>query len=565
MENQQPSVAVIGLGSQGLVALKNLLEEGFATSGFEKHSYVGGIWHYSTNVQVSALQSTVVNVSRERACFTDFAFPEETSSYPSAREVDQYLNAYCNHFDLHKHICLSTEVKSVDRNEANNKWLLSIATNGQLPETLEFDKIVLATGPHVVPKQPVLEGRSLFSGSVIHSISFKDPASFDGKRVMVVGMSNSAADTATSMVGIAKEIFLSHRHGSVVLPRYLKDGTSLDHNLSWRQSGIKDILDGFAPRLGARFIDSITGRISRENFGDFDPEWNLNTPPSLLHQAPTVSDTLIPALRNGSIISTAAPSHITGPNTIQLEDGNTLHVDAIIYCTGYEVDYSVLGRFDPTLIDPTASEVRNKVTPRLYQNVFSLTYPESLAFVGIAIAFSPAFMISDLTSMAIAQLWSTHPHAPVLPPQKTIDQWYEDHLVWADYLRSLSPHRKFVPLMVQNGPWLKWVEGAAGTRLEENLSCTSFQAWRYWWNDRKFCALLTDGIWSPHMYRLFESDRRKKWNGARAAIEAVNTNVQERIERMKLQNDEQYENRTRHTCSSWSPVTVCQISISHAT
>lgn len=533
MEEEQPTVAVIGLGSQGLVTLKNLLEEGFSASGFDKHHYVGGIWHYSTDRQVSALQSTVVNVSRERACFTDFAFPEETSSYPSAREVDQYLNDYCDHFSLRKHIRLSTEVKSIQRDDVNNKWLLSVSTSGQVPETLEFDKIALATGPHVNPVQPVLAGRSQFSGSVIHSIYFKDPLSFKGKSVMVVGMSNSAADTATSLVGIAEEIFLSHRHGSVVLPRYLKDGTSLDHNLSYRQSNIKDTLDGFAPRLGAKFIDSITGRISRENFGDFDPEWNLNLPPSLLHQAPTVSDTLIPALRDGSIISTAAPSRITGPNAVQLDDGKTVHVDAIIYCTGYEVDYSILGCYDPTLIDPTVSEARNKLTPRLYQNVFSLTYPESLAFVGIAIAFSPAFMISDLTSMAIAQLWSTRAHTPNLPARRTMERWYEEHLVWADYLRSLSPHRKFVPLMVKNGPWLKWAQDAAGTRLEENLSYTSVQAWRFWWKDRKFCTLLTDGVWSPHMYRLFESDRRKKWDGARAAIETVNTRVQERTGRMK--------------------------------
>ncbi|KEF60294.1 uncharacterized protein A1O9_05145 [Exophiala aquamarina CBS 119918] len=537
MEEQQPTVAVIGLGSQGLVTLKNLLEEGFVASGFDKRSYVGGVWHYSTDYHVSALQSTVVNVSRERACFTDFAFPEKTSSYPSAREVDQYLNDYCNHFGLRKHIRLSTEVKSIERDEVHNKWRLSISASGQASETLEFDKIVLATGPHVSPVQPTLAGRSHFSGTVIHSIAFKHPPSFQGKRVMVVGMSNSAADTATSLVGIAEEIFLSHRHGSVVLPRYLRDGTSLDHNLSYRQSNIKDTLDVIAPKLGAKFIASITGRISRENFGQFDPEWNLNTPPSLLHQAPTVSDTLIPALRNGSIISTAAPSHITGPNAVQLEDGKIVYVDAIIYCTGYEVDYSILGRYDPTLTNPTVSEARNKATPRLYQNVFSLTYPESLAFVGIAIAFSPAFMISDLTSMAIAQIWSTAPHTPALPARRAMEQWYEGHLVWADYLRSLSPHRKFVPLMVKNGPWLKWVEHAAGTRLEENLSYTSLQAWRFWWNDKKFCAILTDGIWSPHMYRLFESGQRKKWENARAAIEAVNTNIQERIRTMKESHD----------------------------
>ncbi|KAK5347133.1 hypothetical protein LTR11_012114 [Exophiala xenobiotica] len=70
---QEPSVAVIGLGAQGLVTVKNLLEQGFRVTGFERQDYVGGIWHYSAQHHVSALRSTVVNVSRERACFTDFA------------------------------------------------------------------------------------------------------------------------------------------------------------------------------------------------------------------------------------------------------------------------------------------------------------------------------------------------------------------------------------------------------------------------------------------------------------------------------------------------------------
>lgn len=531
MERQQPTVAVIGLGGQGLVTLKNLLEEGFTATGFDRLEHIGGIWHYSAQNQLSALQSTVVNVSRERACFTDFPFAHGTSSYPSAREVDQYLNDYCNHFDLHPHIQLATDVTQIERDDVNNKWRLSVSGRGCVAETLEFEKVVLATGPHVIPKQPDLAGRSQFSGKILHSIAYKGPTSFQDKRVMIVGMSNSAADTATSLVGIAAKIFLSHRHGSVILPRYLKDGTSLDHNLTYRQFQIKDTLDTFAPRLATKFLDNITSRISRQNIGELDPQWNFSPSPSLLHQVPTVSDTLIPALRDGSITSTKAPSCVTGPNTILLEDGTSVEVDSIIYCTGYEVDYSVLGPYDPTLIDTIGSEARNKATPKLYQNIFSLAYPDSLAFVGIAILLSPAFLLSDLTSMALAQLWSTRPGSPVLPPQNTMEAWYTEHLEWASSIRSLSYYGKFSPLTVKNGPWLRWVEDVAGAHVGKNLNYTSIPAWKFWWNNSKICAVLTDGIWSPHMYRMFESDRRKKWEHAGATIEAVNSDVQERLKK----------------------------------
>jgi dimethylaniline monooxygenase (N-oxide forming) len=61
---RQASVAVIGAGAQGLVTVKNLLEQGFHVTGFDKNDYVGGLWHYAADHHITALPSTVVNVSR---------------------------------------------------------------------------------------------------------------------------------------------------------------------------------------------------------------------------------------------------------------------------------------------------------------------------------------------------------------------------------------------------------------------------------------------------------------------------------------------------------------------
>ena len=89
-------MAVIGLGPAGLVALKNLLEEGFDAIGFDKNPHVGGLWQYTEEDKTSVLQSTVVNISKERVrhvrwqgrnmrltcrkgCFTDYPYPEGSS------------------------------------------------------------------------------------------------------------------------------------------------------------------------------------------------------------------------------------------------------------------------------------------------------------------------------------------------------------------------------------------------------------------------------------------------------------------------------------------------------
>lgn len=50
-------------GGMGLVAVKNLLEEGFQVTGFEKSGYVGGLWHFNEDPEtLSVLESRLYHV-----------------------------------------------------------------------------------------------------------------------------------------------------------------------------------------------------------------------------------------------------------------------------------------------------------------------------------------------------------------------------------------------------------------------------------------------------------------------------------------------------------------------
>jgi len=181
-------VAVIGLGKHteihtitclsskgalGLVTLKNLVEEGFDVVGFERNSYIGGLWQYTEQRQTSVLKSTVVNVSKERGCFTDFPFPDGTSSYPSAAEVEQYLLAYAKHFQLESRFRLNTTIVRVTRDDQAAKWTV-VARDAQGKETdIDVDKVVLANGINRVPNVPILSNQEAFTGRVLHSVEFK--------------------------------------------------------------------------------------------------------------------------------------------------------------------------------------------------------------------------------------------------------------------------------------------------------------------------------------------------------------------------------------------------------
>lgn len=526
--NKDIKIGVIGLGAQGLVAVKNLLEEGFDVTGFEKNDFVGGIWHYSAETRVSVLPTTIVNSSKRRACFTDFPFPDETPSYPTSIKVDKYLNAYCHYFSLEPHLRLGTAIEHVSRNDKEEKWIVHARPNGSNNvQEYSFDKLVVALGPNSKPVEPIIHDRHKFKGEILHSIAFRDHLPFKNKRVMVVGASNTAADTCTILKGIASKIYFSHRNPSLVVPRYLKNGTILDHGLNYRMVQATQFIEHYLPGVSTSFMQYMVSKLVQGEYGALDPAWNLSPAPSIKHKVPTVSDYLIPYLRDGTVISTASPGRIIDDYDVELEDGKVVQVDVIIFCTGYDSDFSVMGKYDPTL---TSEGTYDHYTPRLYQNILSLDHPDSLAYIGIAIAFQPAFLTTDLSTMALAQLWSTKPASPPFPALAEMQAWHRNHVQWVNSIRATHPTRKMIKFSIPDGPWMKWVQDTAGTNLDENLGWTSLKAWKFWWSNPRFYYMLTNGVYTPIFYRLFDGDRRKKWDGAREAIEKMNANVKRDVE-----------------------------------
>jgi len=53
-------------GAIGLVALKNLLEEGFDATAFERNDYVGGLWHFTEDTGKTSV--TKVKFSNNCLC-----------------------------------------------------------------------------------------------------------------------------------------------------------------------------------------------------------------------------------------------------------------------------------------------------------------------------------------------------------------------------------------------------------------------------------------------------------------------------------------------------------------
>lgn len=61
-----PNVCVVGTGVLGLLATKNLREQGLNVTTFTKDEFTGGLWHVSDDKEkLTALEQTSANTSKQ--------------------------------------------------------------------------------------------------------------------------------------------------------------------------------------------------------------------------------------------------------------------------------------------------------------------------------------------------------------------------------------------------------------------------------------------------------------------------------------------------------------------
>lgn len=271
----------------------------------------------------------------------------------------------------------------------------------------------------------------------------------------------------------------------------------------------------------------------------------------VLHRVPLFSEDLADNLKSGSVKSVMGIEEITGPKTVVLTDGTVLEdIDAIIFCSGYGYGFSIVkGPGDPT--DPAIAPDHNKKIKatkyyddenrfaRLYHGFISEQFPDSLAFIGHAIIMKPPFVLYDLITMALAGVWSgNHPIADEEERRKDIDAHYD--FIASVLQRGPVPHPGMRFRMADT---YEFINQAAGTGVTERLGCFTWEAWKLWWNDRKFYNLLMDGVDVPAVYRLFDTGRgRKPWPGARDHIIKTNEEVKKLGETWKRENKDKKTN-----------------------
>lgn len=372
-----PRTAVIGAGISGLTAGKMLGDYGLDYTCYEISDQVGGNWTFrNSNGVSSAYRSLHIDTSKHRLSFKDFPMPQDYPDFPHHTQIKDYLDSYADAFGLREHIEFENGVRHAAPLDGGG-WGLSLQ-NGQ---EREVDLLVVANGHHWDARMATFPGE--FTGESIHSHHYIDPTEpldLKGKRILVVGIGNSAADISVELSSrsLQNTVYLSTRSSAWIVPKYTYGlpadkyyVTSPHLPLKWQRWMVQKMqfMTGSNPEL-----------------------YGLPAPNHKFFEAhPTQSVELPLRLGSGDIVPKGNVARLDG-ETVHFEDGTNADFDVIVYATGYNITFPF---FDPDVISAPENQIR------LYKRMF-IPGRTDVVFAGFAQATPTLFPFVEAQARLVA-------------------------------------------------------------------------------------------------------------------------------------------------------------------
>jgi putative flavoprotein involved in K+ transport len=365
---------VIGAGQAGLAAGYHLTKRGLPFVILDADARIGDHWRErwdSLRLYSPARSDSLPGVP----------FPAAPYSWPTGREMGDYLAAYASQLQLP--VRSGRRVDRVDRAPDGDGFLVSAGD-----ERIAARQVVVATGPFSIPSIPPFARELDPSIRQLHSHEYRNPDQLQDGPVLVVGLAHSGADIAIEVARSHRTLLSGRFHGQV--PVRVTDtprarlvwpiiGFVFGHVLTIRtpmgrrarraiRSG-----SGGAPLLRVRLSDLAAAGVER-------------------HEARTVG------VKDGQPL---------------LADGTVLEgVRNIIWCTGYRRDFSWIGA--PVVdSDGWPEEVRG--VSRSVPGLYFLGMPFSYAFTSMLVvgAGRDARYVVDRIAERVAEQSTGPAAAPV--------------------------------------------------------------------------------------------------------------------------------------------------------
>ncbi|HEU4706572.1 MAG TPA: NAD(P)-binding domain-containing protein [Solirubrobacterales bacterium] len=388
---------IIGAGSSGIVAAQVLKARGFPFDCFEKGSQIGGNWRYENdNGMSSAYRTLHINTSRRVMAFKSLPMPDHYPDYPDHFQMAAYFDEFADHFGLREKIAFRTEVTKVE--PADGEWAVTTKREKGGESTERYRAVLVANGHHWDPRwpEPAFPGSKEFEGEQIHAHHYREPDVLRAKRVLVLGLGNSATDIAVESSRIADKTFLAVRRGAYVLPKYM-NGKPIDETTTPLISRLPLSVQRFFAMKG---LGIAAGDVT---------DYGLPKPDHKLFEAhPTVSSELLPRLGHGDITVKPNIDRFAGGRSVRFVDGSEEEIDLVVYCTGYKITFPF---FDPKVF----SAPDNRLP--LYRRVVSVERP-GLYFIGFIQPLGPIMPLAEAQCEWVADLLSGRATLPAAGEMK---------------------------------------------------------------------------------------------------------------------------------------------------
>ena len=311
-ENTQLNILIIGAGPAGLAMAGRLRKAGIDFHIVEKSSDVGNRWrHHYDRLHLHSV--------KRLSNLPHLPFPEEYPAYVPREKFVEYLESYAKEFGVEPEYGVS--VNHISRSDDGN-WRVETSKGTRFASS-----VIIATGVNNKPKFPEWEGRQKYSGTITHSVDYKNPKAYLKSRTLVVGMGNTGAELALDLSEHGVEAFLSVRGALNIVPRDLNGNPVQETAL---------ILDkfpfGFGEWLGAKIQGIYFGDLKRYGIekSKIRPAVQLNT----TGKTPVIDIGTVKAIKQGKIKVVGEVNKFNNTG-VTLKDGTMLDVDHIIFATGY--------------------------------------------------------------------------------------------------------------------------------------------------------------------------------------------------------------------------------------
>jgi putative flavoprotein involved in K+ transport len=317
--DEQRQVYVIGGGPAGLAAAAELRRRGMHPVILERGERVGTSWR-------AGYDRLHLHTVRGLSGLPGFGIPRAAGRWPSRDAVIDYLERYRARHELE--VRGSTEVERIDAAEAQDgegiRWVIHTTAGERLPAR----SVVVATGHAHTPYVPEWPGLESYTGQLRHARECRNPASFAGLDVLVVGVGNSGSEIAVDLAeGGARRVWIAVRTPPQIVRR----------NIGGWPAHATGIL---VSRLPATLVDPVARLQRRLTIPDLTrygiplPDDGLLSRVRHVGEVPLQDVGFIEAVRGGTVKPVAAVTGFDGDKVL-LSDGSAISAQAVIAATGY--------------------------------------------------------------------------------------------------------------------------------------------------------------------------------------------------------------------------------------